>query len=316
MKSLWVLAFSLLVVFGLAAKEHNFSIGGSFGILNGQADELVFRDSTTDDKLSQLLWDFKPLMYAGLDINYSWLKPTNKWGIFVNASFKFGFPSATGVVEDRDWISLYYPNFLTHYSVHDNMTESAILMDFGIGASFVIFQKFLLKAYVSYHYMSFSWAASRGSILYPDWADGTHDYLPLYYGSKKIGTYEQEWHVVSPAIAFYGEFNRFFDIEIAFQATPLIWCNAVDNHLLRDLVITENMSWGLFIEPSLLFSFKPTDHFALSFSFAYRNISGTRGDSVYKYSGPPPDEVSGTYPYIAGAGYTGFDIGLIAKFKL
>jgi outer membrane protease len=315
MKGLCVFALLFLMAFELVANEHNFSIGGSFGLLNGQGEEIVYNGAYTDDKLSQLLWDIKPLFYAGLDIKYSWLKPANKWGLFANGSIKFGFPGETGVIEDRDWMASNLPNVLTHYSVHDNKTESAILLDFDIGASFVIFQKFLLKASISYHYMHWVWAAFGGSILYPakdidddGYLDQQHGYLD---SSVKGLAYEQTWHIISPGIAFYGEFNPFFDIEIAFQATPLIWCNALDNHFLRDLVITENMSLGLFIEPSLLFSFKPINHFSLSLSVAYRNISGARGDSFYKY----PDE-SFTVQYRAGAGYSAFDICLIAKFKL
>jgi outer membrane protease len=179
-------------------------------------------------------------------------------------------------------------------------------VDFNIGASFVIFRDFLLKAYISYHYMHWAWAAYGGSILYPT---GNHEYLqPTIKGL----TYEQNWHIISPAIAFYGEFNRFFDIEISLQATPLIWCMAVDHHLMRNLVINENIFGGFFIEPSLLFSFKPIDHFVLSFSFQYRNISGTRGNGVYKYTGDPPF----TYRNGVGAGYTSYDIGIIFKYSL
>jgi outer membrane protease len=308
-------AFSILLVSGLAANDHNFSIGGSFGLLNGRAEEIVYRDSKTKNKLSQLLWDFKPLVYAGLDVHYSWQKPENKWGLFANGSSKFGFSGETGIMEDRDWVVDNYPNFLTHYSVHENKTKAAILMDFGIGASFVIFRDFLLKAYISYHYMHWAWTASGGSLLYPtghinenDEPQGDH--FPLR--SIDVGTYEQNWYIVSPAIAFYGEFNRFFDIEISLQATPLIWCITKDHHILRHLVITENTFGGFFIEPSLLFSFKPIDHFVLSFSFQYRNISGTRGNGVYKYAGDPPF----TYRNGVGAGYAAYDIGIIFKYRL
>jgi outer membrane protease len=314
MKRLFVLAFSFLTILGLAANDHNFSIGGSIGLLNGQAEEIVYAFRDTDDKLSELLWYFEPLVYAGLDIKYSWLKPTNKVGIFVNGSAKFGIPGNTGIMEDRDWVDRDYPvDYLNYYSAHDNRTESAILMDFDIGASFVIFQKFLLKAYISYHLMHFSWMASGGSVLYPDY-NGGHSHLP----SINVGSYEQNWHIVSPAIAFYGAFNRFFDIEISFEISPFVWCNAVDHHLLRFMTVTEKMQWGLFIAPSLLFSFTPTDHFALSFSFGYRYINGTRGNSVY--SGIGVYQQRGVYSFtakkIAGAGYSAFDFGIILKFKL
>jgi len=318
MKKLCFFIFSAVMIFNLSAKEHNFSIGASFGMLNGRAQEIVYMDSETDNKLSELLWDLKPLPYIGLDIKYSWLKPENKWGLFANGLIKFGLPGKTGVMEDRDWlaenIGIDNPNWLTHYSVHDNKTESAMLMDFNLGVSFLIFQKFLLKPYISYHYMHFSWTASGGSILHPTWGSGyrEHKYNPE---DINVVIYEQTWHIFSPAISFYGEFNRFFDIEIAFEATPLIWCTAEDGHLSGNTVrtiYTDYVKGGIFIEPSLLFSYKPTEHFVLSLSFTYRDINKSRGDTLIKNKS---SSVSTIEKNTGGAGYKAADFGIIAKFK-
>jgi len=313
MKKLFVFIFSLAMIFNLSAKEHDFSIGTSFGVLSGQAQEVWYRSSSSDDKESELLWNFKPLFYMGLDIKYSWLKPENKWGLFTNGSIKFGFPDKTGVMEDRDWLKSNNPNWLTNYSVHDNKTESAYLLDFNLGMSFLIFQKFLLKTYFSYHYMFFSWTASGGSILHPTWGPGYQDHVPKPE-DEKVCTYEQTWHIFSPAISFYGEFNRYFDIEISFEATPFVWCLAKDEHLSSGLVkavYTDNPIGGIFIEPSLLFSYKPSEHFVLSLSFAYREISKSRGDSLYK-EGSSKD----FYKNRSGAGYSAFDVGIILKYKI
>jgi outer membrane protease len=310
MKKLCFFIFSAAMIFNLSAKEHDFSIGASFGMLNGRAQEAWYMDTETDNKESELLWDFKPLPYIGLDIKYSWLKPENKWGLFANGLIKFGFPYESGVMEDRDWLISSNPNWLTNYSVHDNKTETAILMDFNLGVSFLIFQKFLLKPYLSYHYMHFSWTASGGSILYA--RNSIYDPVYSYYypSTKNVATYEQTWHIFSPAISFYGEFNRFFDIEIAFEATPLIWCLAKDNHIDKNWLITDNPIYGIFIEPSVLFSYKPMDHFVLSFSFTYRDINKSRGDTLYKK--PSSNEF---FKNRGGAGYTAADIGIIAKYK-
>jgi outer membrane protease len=184
-------------------------------------------------------------------------------------------------------------------------------MDFNLGVSFLIFEKFLLKPYLSYHYMHFSWTASGGSILYAK--DSKYDpiYSDYFPSTKKVATYEQTWHIFSPAISFYGEFNRFFDIEIAFEATPLIWCLAKDNHIYTNSLFTDNPKYGIFIEPSLLFSYKPTEHFVLSLSFTYRDIKKSRGDTLIKDASTSEIERN-----TGGAGYTAFDIGIIAKYKL
>jgi outer membrane protease len=314
MKNLCLLVFSVVMIFNLSANEHEFSIGASLGLLNGQAQEIVYRDSRSDNKLSELLWNFNSLFYAGLDIKYSWLKPENKWGIFANGSFKYGFPGGTDVIEDRDWMIDNYPNWLTHYSVHDNKTESAYLIDFNLGAQFLISNKFLLKTYVSYHSINFSWTANGGSLLYPYELDKFNNPIDghILLESINVGTYEQTWHIISPALSFYGEFNPYFDIEISLEVTPFTWCTAVDEHLMRDLVYTDEVKGGLFIEPSLLFSFKPSAHFVLSFFFAYREISKTRGDTKCEKAGV----LALTVKNQAGAGFTSVDFGIIAKYKI
>jgi len=313
-KKIFIFVFSVALIFNLSAKEHDFSFGVDFGSLTGQVQEIVYRNSKTDNKLSELLWNFSP-DYIGLDIRYSWLKPGNVLGIFTNGSFKFGISDGADIMEDKDWLSDNYPNWLTHYSVHDNKVDTLNMMDFNLGMSIVIFQKLLLKPYFSYHYMHFEWSARGGSILYPTVSkdEDTGKYYADHYYLKpiKIITYEQTWHAVAPGISIYGEFNRFFDIEIAFEATPFIWCTAIDNHILRDLVITDKLTGGLLFETNILFSYKPTDHFVLSFSVVIRETEKTRGNSKYEEAGKP----AFTEKNIGGVGYNAVGVGLITKFK-
>lgn len=286
---------------------HTLSLGASIGVLSGRSEEIVYRDGRTRDKLSQLLWDFKPLVYLGVDVLYGWQKPENQWGLFARTSFKFGIPGNSGVMEDRDWVALDYPDFLTHYSVHNNRTETAVLIDADIGASFQIFNQFLLKPFISYSFMSFAWRAKGGSILYPN-SNGGH----MYLRAVDVITYQQNWNIISPGIAFYGVFNRYFSGEITLKMSPLVWCVAYDNHILRNLTIKDRLDIGFFIEPGLFFSFTPTDLFSLSLSVLYRNISYIRGDETRKQQGQPTAMVRND----KGAGYSAFDIGLTAKFSL
>jgi outer membrane protease len=65
--------------------------------------------------------------------------------------------------------------------------------------------------------MSFSWAASGGSFLYPA---GDHCFEEP---TGSTVTYQQSWHIISPALALYGKFNRYFDIELSLKASPFIW---------------------------------------------------------------------------------------------
>jgi outer membrane protease len=312
MRKMFFLVLSAIMTLALSAQEkavnHDLSLGTSIGVLYGQSEEIVFRNNNTKDKLSQLLWDIKPLVYAGVDLDYRWYRPASRWGVFFDVSCKLGFPMQTGVMEDRDWLALDYPQFLTHYSVHDNKTVSAIMADADMGLSFQIFGRFLLKPYLSYGIMYFSWKATGGSFLYPE-SSGGHVY---YTDPIDVITYRQTWHIVSLGLAFYGEFNRYFNAEVAFKGSPLIWCMAVDDHILRNLVITDNLDIGLFIEPRLLFSFVPTDFFTLSLAVQYRNISLVRGDGTYDEEGEPKRITKN----MKGVGYSVLDAGIVATFRL
>jgi outer membrane protease len=301
------------LVFSVSAQStgingHSLSLGTSMGLLVGEGEEIIYRYANSDDKISQLLWPFKPLVYIGADLHYNWRIPTSKWSIFVDGIFKFGFPGETGQMEDRDWMDIRYADFLTHYSVHNNKTQNAMLIDANIGASFTILEKHLLKMFISYSYMNFSWTASRGSFLYPD-SYGGHGYMIV---SMDVGTYKQTWNIFSPGLSFHGVLNPYFDIDISLRLTPFIWFSAEDVHLIRDLAITNNIFGGFFIEPNLLFSFRPINFFTLSLSFLYRNISGTRGDGEYKQQG----QATFTAKDIIGAGYYMFDIGIVARFNI
>jgi outer membrane protease len=287
--------------------SHSLSIGASIGLLSGEGEEIVYHYRTSNYKLSQLLWYFDPLVYAGVNLHYNWQPSKSNWGIFADGIFKYGFPDKTGQMEDRDWADASV-DALTHYSVHDNETTEAYYLDANAGISFKIFEHYLLKTFVSYSFMHLSWTASRGSFLYPS-GDRGHYYL---IDPMDVGKYTQTWTVLSPGLSFYGAFNQYFDIDISLKLSSLIWLSTKDEHLLRDLVITGEIDGGFFVEPALLFSFKPNNSATLSFSFSYRNISGTRGDSVYKQGG----HLLFAAKNLNGAGYSAFDVGIMVRFKL
>jgi len=311
--------FLVLVSFSAGAqaeskKAHSFTYGASFGLLSGEAEEIVYRSSSTDKYNSHLLWQMKPLLLAGINLRYDWQNRANSTsaaavffsGFFVDASFDYGIPGKTGLMEDRDW-RMPQTNWLTDYSVHDNKTRSALFANLEIGKSFPI-NEFRLSVFLSYRFMHFSFAASGGSFLYPPDSEAGHSYEPK---PADIVTYRQRWHVISPGVSFYGEFNRYFDIDISFRASPLIFSSSFDEHLdLYFEIVNSNMAWGLFVEPGLVFSFKPVPLCAITFSLSYTSISGTRGDSTYKYTA-----YSDTYRDIGGAGYSAFDAAIGVKFN-
>jgi outer membrane protease len=323
MKKVWLFSLvvvALLVTAGVSVSAqspkqgHSFFWGASMGLLTGTGEEIVYRDKSTQDKLSQLLWNFNALLCSGLHARYTW--QAERWGLFAGASSKIGLPKTAGVMEDRDWVAQDYPDWLTHYSVHDNKTEDALLFDADIGASFTLRNRFQLKIAAAYHFMQFSWTAKGGSLLYPNVdmdGDNKPDGVHLYYPSPiDVVTYEQTWHIVSPVIGFSGAFNQYFSLDLSLALSPLLWFSGKDHHILRDLVITEDLSDGFFFEGGLCLSFKSANNVTFSFSAVYRNISGVRGDGHYDYE----NDADFVIPDMVGSGYAAWDTGITVKWAI
>ena len=307
-------AFFTLAAAGLCAQEttpygHNLSFGVSTGILYGRGEEIIWREN--EQYLSQLVYDVKPLLYAGLGAAYRWRGAGKEWGLFAEIEGQFGFPAASGIMEDRDWEDETDARRLTKYSVHDNKTSRAILADLNLGFSFFLTPRFTLKPYLSYGFMFFSWEATGGYFLYdPQYLNSGSNPLPRPR-NETVLTYEQIWHILSPAVSVGYAMNRFFYVEAGIKASPFLLCFSTDQHILRNLTVTTMLLGGVFFEVAPRISFKPHKSFELSLSVSFRTIFRTQGDA--EYDGLPDIEYL-RVQNAGGAGYTMFDIGLFARW--
>jgi len=137
----------LLCAFPVSAqinKDYSISLCPQFGFFYGHVEEIVYPSSGAKAPLlSQLLWDMKPVFYYGLMMDFSPVRPMERWRFFSELSLKFGIPGLSGVMEDRDWMSKENAE-LTHYSAHDNIAKEILLFDFSAGVSFPFFNVLLV----------------------------------------------------------------------------------------------------------------------------------------------------------------------------
>jgi len=300
---------------------YTLSAWTSFGALLGQLEEIVYPPSGYHaEKLSQLLWDVKPVFYYGLSLDFSRIQPLDKWGGFATLSLRNGIPGKSGEMEDRDWVSKENDS-LTHLSVHDNYTNELFLFDASAGFSFPI-RKILLKPYVTMSYMRFSFTGQHGHGTYAREIGG--DYSGVFASIKdnpkyesfanweKVINYTQSWLTVAPGISASYYFNRFYG-ELFFNISPLVSCAGVDEHLTNFQVFKDYMKGGIFLEPGFHFSFIASERLEFSFDFSWRHMGGARGESWY-------GRQIGTATFIqegeAGAGLSLFNIGLCMKMRL
>ena len=294
-------------VYSESNSGHSFSFDVSFGLLNGESEEIVYASGTTSDLYSRLNWDIKPLFYTGIDLEYKWKAKTGRLGIFTNIGFKYCIPGYTGTAEDRDWMdNLENPTYpwLRLYSEHECYSEKGYLLDLNIGMTIDLVFDLKLKLFLSYSMMYYSWYTKDGSSLYPP------GFFPGHSQISGAGIeYEQLWNIFSPGVSFYGSANRFYDIEIFIKCSPFVWCNAVDNHIVKNYEYIDTLFLGFYIEPGFIISFKPYSFLNFTISFDYRYLGGVRGYTTIKRPGYP-DKID----YGAGAGYSAVNIAVAAKF--
>ena len=266
-----------------AAKEHNtrkysFGIAPLFGIVHGQSIELVYPTNTKGKFLSELLWDIKPVFYLGLEFEVKPKKIMNELGFLASAAVKIGIPGDTGIMEDRDWQSIEN-NALTNFSSHTNKTNEFYWIDLVAGISVPLKYSYIAP-YISGSWMRFSFAGRDGYRRYAR-TSGKGTYYPINDNpdtgdfTGKVIEYEQNWFLLAPGFTIGTDILSPFSFNLSFQISPLIYCMAVDQHLLIGDTYYDFTSFGLFLEPKInvSYKFKMLD-FSLEFAYRYINSRG------------------------------------------
>jgi len=291
-----------------------FSITPSIGMLYGQAKEIVYKSSRSDMLESELQWNIKPLLYAGLAADFGPVNNFAKHGFVGNLSFKMGIPQRTGIMEDRDWL---YENSsaLTNYSRHNNFSERAITADLSLGYSFPLFNLIALGMNLDFSYMNFYWIAKDGYYQYLE-DDGFGnilpgqtwtDEIPKIPSPGKVIEYTQNWFIFSPGVFIKFRLGSYFSLNGNFNYSPLIYCTDRDDHLVGGKrTFIDYFYYGHYLKGSGGITFSPLDYLDLTLFLSYSSITDSRGDTyIYsiKHSG------------IAGGGYSALEAGLLARLR-
>jgi outer membrane protease len=301
----------------IAKTPYRISLSATVGMLTGQAEEIVYKYAERDDKMSQLLWDLKPMVYAGSALSFSRSDPLAGPGVTLDLSVKFGLPLPSGALEDRDWYdtNLWWsdpgnPKYglddpdLKCFSTHTIWLEGGtLLFDVSGGITIPIQSAVTLKALFALSYMQFSWAGKDGygKYMINDWK--REDF------NGTVITYQQAWLIFAPGIGIFWPFHRALSLDFRFFISPLIYAGAEDTHIKRNIRFNDYMEGGLFLEPGLDIAFSPNRFFSLLLHGSWRHIVGTRGDTSTNGSAYLDKD-------LAGAGFAAFDAGLSFKFAL
>ena len=318
--SLFFLSFSFAAADARQPGSHSFSLSPLVGMLHGQAEEIVYRGPGSSRLYSELLWDLKPLIFVGLAADFGPDDPFRDSGFIAAASVRFGFPFRSGINENRDWLNPQ-ENWLTHFSRHDVYIQNAILFDISVGYSWRLTDSLALRAHAEFSFMHFSWSGENGFIQYPPSRWPANDYpawnneLPRRRLYGMVIRYSQNWFIFAPGFSLLWRINERFSLEGSFSYTPLIFCNARDDHLHHSRPITfwDYMSSGHYINGGGRLVFSARDNLDIVFSLSYMYITGTRGRTYRQ------DNASGqvvAFNDSAGAGFSALDISIAARIRL
>jgi len=305
-----------------APSRYILSVNPLLGVLYGQSEEIVYKYSNLDQYKSQLLWDLKPLVYAGFSADFGPRDPFHSHGIIAGGSVKVGLPLKTGIIEDRDWLNKTN-ELLTHYSRHDAYSHGAFLMDLSAGYSWPQTDYAILGIYGEFSYMYFSWSAENGYKQYvSDYVskNGNGDY-PMVWSSNLPKTpingrgilYKQNWFILAPGLSLKARISRLFSLDVNFCYSPLIYCADRDDHLITKMTFWDYSYLGNYINGGGKLTFSIIKNLDLSLAFSYKHIQGTRGMTV---------EQEGSAPlYLAsndsgGTGYSVMDIAIAVKIRV
>jgi outer membrane protease len=294
-----------------------FSVYAQSGIFYGQSEEIVYWNSLDADYKSQLLWDMKPLVYAGAGASFSMNEFRDALGVYADLSFKAGIPLRTGIMEDRDWQNATDHSMLTDYAITENYTIRTFLTDFALGVSIPlkyrdrVFAFLKLGGAVSYRYFDWTGRDGYAQIDRSHGIDPSDPQIPLY---GDVIAYYQHWLTVSPGFALVIPIRSRWLIEVSLNAVSgPIWVWAFDKHISNEQEFQDRLTGGVLLEPGLEVSYRFNAHLALGSYVSYRYIQNTRGDSRNRRSTGVYSVYSPWSYNTAGAGFLALDAGLTVK---
>jgi outer membrane protease len=309
-----------IVIFSpvMAKAEDNkyaLSLSPLLGVLYGQGEEIVYKYLSQDKFLSQLLWDQKPLLYAGVEAEFGPRSFYEKSGICASFSIKCGLPFKSGIIENRDWDDLYDDD-LTHYSRHDAFSKNAILADLSIGYSWRITNRLALGANGAFSFMHFSWSGSDGYYQYAELISYRH-YKPWDENIIKtefkgpVINYTQNWFIVSPGVSLKLRINSLLSLDGNFFYSPLILSVNKDEHLLKELSYKDHTYFGHHLKAGASLVFSISERVGLLFNLSYKTIFGSRGDTEVERNNNKTRNYGNS-----GAGYSSLDLALSLKMSV
>ena len=234
------LQFSLIF-----SQDWRLSVEPIFGMKYGEVDEYVFLKNCiySDDKLSELNWDIKPELYAGLKTDFGYKK------ILGEMEVSFGFHMRIGNMVDSDWFNAQIKNASSYqYKTNFSESDNYLKRDFTFGASagylFDVYKgeklKFGVKPKVAFEFENLYFNGRNGLAWYGKKVDGVYQHYetattPTYdFSGNSVIDYSREKYVVWLGFDVALELPINFSLDAGFLVSPYTYAESIDIHYLND----------------------------------------------------------------------------------
>ncbi|HOW97893.1 MAG TPA: omptin family outer membrane protease [Kiritimatiellia bacterium] len=262
-------------------KPYAFSLRGSVGLLDGQADELVYEPEMDDYKLSELNWDLSGLAMGGAVLSAA----AGKLGC--NAGFWVALTQGDGEMKDYDW---FIPGMdWTDYSRSEVDVESAYSLD--INANYLIYGRpeIGIRGVLGFKHDYWEWSDSGQEFIYSTF--GFRDTIGSFEGQNVID-YQQTFDIPYVGLNLDGRAGPLGWNAYALYS-PLVSAEDKDHHILRDLHFEEDFDGGDFFALGVSGSYRIGKQFFLSGAVDYQDIPEITGDMLIVEDGESYEDSAG-----------------------
>ena len=193
----------------------HFFVSPSLSMYYGTVYEYVFDGG---QKISELDWDVKPLICAGLNVSayYDNFSLLGNYSQAVNEK--------TGKIEDFDWDA---NGVFTNYSSHDETQNGSVFYNLAFGYSLPLKDFFSIGMFAGWRYADLQFSAQNGYLEYPPGSA-----RQIVYGTGII--YEQKYSIPYLGIKMSIIFP-FFEILGILNYSRWGSCEDKDSHIKRGL---------------------------------------------------------------------------------
>ena len=245
------------------------SIRGSYGMLNGEAHEIVYANDPFAGryKLSDLKWDLSPLEMAGLVMS---CKLSDLWSLHAGAWTSLN--GGNGQMLDYDW---QFPGLpWSDRSISDDTVLSSYMADINVTRRIFAQGSIVFSGVIGYKQDFWKWDDHVLDFLYS--VNGFRDYHATGDGSTMVD-YQQLYRIPYVGLQSDGLWGAFV-LNAYLLYSPLVLAQDQDYHIARNIHYKETFSGGNYIGAGVAAQYDITSALFISAAFDFQTIPEFTGD--------------------------------------